>query len=59
LYDALARHEDSGLVRALPPERRRYPYEITAAGTVALADQLRRDEQVTRVGPARIGVQPA
>jgi hypothetical protein len=43
----------------LPAQQRRHPYEITAAGTVALTDQLRRDEVITRVGLARIGVQPA
>jgi DNA-binding PadR family transcriptional regulator len=59
LYGALARLEDGGLVRALPAQKRRHPYQITAAGTAALTDQLRRDEQITRVGLARIGVQPA
>jgi DNA-binding PadR family transcriptional regulator len=58
LYGALARLEDTGLVEALPAEQRRHPYEITAAGTAALTSQLRRDEQIARVGLARIGVQP-
>jgi DNA-binding PadR family transcriptional regulator len=59
LYGALARLEDTGLVKALPAQERRHPYQITAAGTAALTSQLRRDEQITRVGLARIGVQPA
>jgi len=59
LYGALARLEDTGLVKALPAQKRRHPYQITAAGTAALTSQLRRDEQITRVGLARIGVQPA
>lgn len=59
LYGALARLEDSGLVRALPAQKRRHPYQVTAAGTAALTNQLRRDEKITRVGLARIGVQPA
>ena len=59
LYGALARLEESGLVRALPADKRRHPYEITAAGTAALADQLRRDQALARVGLARLGVQPA
>jgi Transcriptional regulator PadR-like family len=59
LYGALARLEDGGLVRGLPAERRRHPYEITAAGTAALTEQLTRDEQITRVGLARIGVRTA
>jgi DNA-binding PadR family transcriptional regulator len=58
LYGALARLEDAGLVKALPAQQRRHPYQITAAGTAALAEQLTRDEQITRVGLARIGVQP-
>ena len=59
MYGVLVRLEDAGLVKALPAQKRRHPYEITAAGTAALADQLRRNEQITRVGLARIGVQPA
>jgi DNA-binding PadR family transcriptional regulator len=57
LYGVLARLEDAGLVKPLPAEERRHPYEITAEGTVALTDQLRRDEMITRVGLARVGVQ--
>jgi DNA-binding PadR family transcriptional regulator len=59
LYGALARLEEAGLVNALPAEKRRHPYQITPAGTAALTDQLRRDEKVTSVGLARIGIQPA
>jgi DNA-binding PadR family transcriptional regulator len=59
LYGALARLEEIGLVTPLPAQERRHPYEITAAGTAALTAQLRRDEQVTRIGLARIGVQSA
>jgi DNA-binding PadR family transcriptional regulator len=59
LYGALARLEDAGLIRALPAEKRRHPYEITAAGTAALTEQLKRDDMIARVGLARIGVQPA
>jgi DNA-binding PadR family transcriptional regulator len=58
LYGALARLEEAGLVDALPAEQRRHPYAITAAGTAALTDQLTRDQTITRVGLARIGVQP-
>jgi DNA-binding PadR family transcriptional regulator len=59
LYGALARLEDAGLVKPLPAQKRRHPYQITAAGTAALTERLRSDEQITRVGLARIGVQPA
>jgi DNA-binding PadR family transcriptional regulator len=58
LYGALARLEEAGLVDALPAEQRRHPYAITAAWTAALTDQLTRDQTITRVGLARIGVQP-
>jgi DNA-binding PadR family transcriptional regulator len=56
LYGALARLEAAGLVRALPAQERRHPYEITAAGTAALTAQLTRDQRITRVGLARIGL---
>ncbi len=59
LYGVLARLEDVGLVAALPADERRHPYRITAAGAAVLADQLRRDEQVTHVGMARMGIDPA
>ena len=58
LYGALARLEDTGLVKALPAQERRHPYQITAAGTAALTGQLRRDLEITRVGLARIRAQP-
>jgi DNA-binding PadR family transcriptional regulator len=58
LYGALARLEDAGLVTPLPAQKRRHPYQITAAGTAALAGQLRRDEKIMRVGLSRIGIQP-
>ena len=58
LYGALARLEGAGLVRALPAEERRHPYEITAPGSAALADHLRRDQTIARVGLARLGIQP-
>jgi DNA-binding PadR family transcriptional regulator len=57
LYGTLARLDDAGFVKALPAEKRRHPYEITVEGTAALTDQLRRDEMITRVGLARVGVQ--
>jgi DNA-binding PadR family transcriptional regulator len=57
LYGVLARLEDAGLVKALPAEERRHPYEITVEGTAALTDQLRRDEMIARIGLAREEVQ--
>jgi DNA-binding PadR family transcriptional regulator len=59
LYGALARLEEAGLVKALPADKRRHPYEITERGTAALTQQLRQDARITRVGLARLGVQAA
>jgi DNA-binding PadR family transcriptional regulator len=59
LYGVLARLEGAGLVKALPSQGRRYPYEVTAAGTAALTTRLTSDEHVSRVGLERIGLQSA
>lgn len=39
LYGALARLEERGLVRALPTDERRKPYELTAAGATVLRER--------------------
>lgn len=39
LYGALARLESRGLVRALPAEDRRKPYELTAEGATVLRER--------------------
>lgn len=59
LYGVLARLEEGGLVKALPAQERRHPYEITDRGTALLTAQLRRDQTIARVGLARVGAQPA
>lgn len=59
LYGVLARLEQAGLVKALPSEGRRYPYQVTPAGMAALAERLIRDERISKVGLERMGVQPA
>ena len=59
LYGVLSRLEDGGLVRALPADERRHPFEITAEGRALLTEQLRRDERVVKVGLSRVGVKPA
>ena len=58
LYGVLSRLEEGGLVRALPAQQRRHPYEITDHGRALLTAQLRRDELIARVGLARVGVKP-
>ena len=40
LYGAIGSLERDGLIKALPGEDRRRPYEITAAGRRALRDEL-------------------
>jgi DNA-binding PadR family transcriptional regulator len=54
LYGALSRLEDSGLIAALPADDRRRPYELTAAGSATLEQQLRVLERVSRRGLARL-----
>ena len=54
LYGALARLEENGLVRALPGEDRRRPYEITSSGAEVLAKQLVSMTRFARTGRARL-----
>jgi DNA-binding PadR family transcriptional regulator len=54
LYGALARLEGNGLIEALPAEDRRRPYRLTGAGSVALEEQLRSLDRVTRSGLERL-----
>ncbi len=54
LYGALSRLEGKGLIEALPSEDRRRPYEITAAGATALAEQLAMLDRVVDTGLARL-----
>jgi len=56
LYAALSRLEQEGLIRALPESDRRRPYEITAAGTDALAARLSESVRVARLGLSRLGM---
>lgn len=54
LYGALSRLEGKGLIEALPSEDRRRPYKITAAGSEALAEQLRMLDRVVGTGMKRL-----
>jgi DNA-binding PadR family transcriptional regulator len=56
LYGALSRLEGNGLIEALPAEDRRRPYRLTAAGTGALAEQLRTLGRVSSSGLARLRI---
>jgi DNA-binding PadR family transcriptional regulator len=54
LYEALTRLEGLGLIRALPPEERRKPYELTAAGATALKSHLSAQRRVADIGLRRL-----
>ena len=54
LYGALSRLEEHGLVRALPGQDRRRPYEITAGGAEVLAAQIASMARFTRTGRSRL-----
>lgn len=54
LYGAISRLEERGLIEALPPEDRRRPYRLTAAGELVLADTARQLRQVADLGLSRL-----
>ena len=54
LYGAIARLEQQGWIKPLPPEARRQPYRITAEGRAHLTDLLQQLDQVVRAGLRRL-----
>jgi DNA-binding PadR family transcriptional regulator len=54
LYEALTRLERQELIRALPSDDRRRPYELTAAGATALRAHLDDQRRVAEVGLRRL-----
>ena len=54
LYGALARLESRGLVRALPADDRRKPYEITAAGQAVLRERAEAMRRFSRTALRRL-----
>jgi len=54
LYGALARLEQSGLIRALPARDRRRPYALTARGAAALRQQLTLLQRLASAGLKRL-----
>jgi DNA-binding PadR family transcriptional regulator len=56
LYGALSRLEERGLIRALPGEARRRPYEITTAGQAVLRARLTAMNTLAAVGLSRLGI---
>ena len=59
LYGALSRLESRGLIEALPADDRRRPYRLTAAGSMALEQELQELQAVTRQGLDRLRVAEA
>jgi DNA-binding PadR family transcriptional regulator len=56
LYGAITRLEERGLIEPLASDERRRPYQITSAGSAALAGALADLRRVTRTGLARLGL---
>lgn len=54
LYGAITRLEERGLIEALPPEQRRRPYRITAAGAQELAHSAAKMRDVAELGLSRL-----
>jgi DNA-binding PadR family transcriptional regulator len=54
LYGAISRLEARGLIEALPPEQRRRPYRITAAGAAELAYSAAKMRLVAELGLDRL-----
>lgn len=54
LYEALTRLEGLGLIRALAPQERRKPYQITAAGASALRAHLDAQRRIADIGLRRL-----
>ncbi len=56
LYGAVTRLEERGLIEPLGSEDRRRPYQITSAGSTALAGALADLRRVTSVGLTRLRI---
>ncbi len=58
LYGAITRLEERGLIEPLESDDRRRPYQITGAGSEALADSVAQMRELVRVGQARLKMIP-
>jgi len=54
LYGCIAKLEAAGLVEALPPDERRHPYRVTAAGMETLRVELAEVARLAEIGLGRI-----
>jgi DNA-binding PadR family transcriptional regulator len=59
LYGAIGRLEERGLIEGLPPEQRRRPYRITAAGAHVLAESAEQMRKVADLGLRRLAAAKA
>lgn len=59
LYGAIRRLEERGLIEALPPDQRRRPYRLTAAGARELAHAAARMRDVAELGLRRLAARGA
>jgi len=55
LYGALSRLEQSGLIKALPADERRRPYQLTAQGAAFLRQYLASLKNFVSLGLLRLG----
>ena len=58
LYAVIPRLEQRGLIEASPPEDRRRPYRITAAGAQALETEATQMRQLADLGLRRLSARP-
>ena len=54
LYGALTRLENAGLIKSMPAEDRRRPYQLTAKGSAALREQLSLLQRLASTGLKRL-----
>jgi DNA-binding PadR family transcriptional regulator len=54
LYGAITRLEERGLIEPLASDERRRPYQITTAGTTALADAVAEMRKIADIGTSRL-----
>lgn len=57
LYGALARLEKSALIKSVPSQDRRRPYQLTAKGMAALREQLGVLQRLATTGLKRLATQ--
>lgn len=56
LYGAISRMEKSELIKSIPSQDRKKPYQITSTGRQYLQEKLKEIEIVTKLGFERLGL---